>query len=212
MVFNKILMKLKRSLQKPLKKLRQNSDSKKNKNKDFSIISNNCWGGFVYQHLKLDYKTPFIGLFLLPDDYIKLLNNLEYYLGCNLKFTDNPKHVAKVDGKEYPVGILDDVEIYFMHYKSKEEALEKWNRRVKRLNFNNLFIVFAETKLCSKTNIDEFNKVKYKNKICFTAKKYNYNNFIYLKSYNKQGYLSPDYMEKYHKYFDVVQWLNNCNN
>ena len=39
MVFNKILMKLKRSLQKPLKKLRQNSDSKKNKNKDFSIIN-----------------------------------------------------------------------------------------------------------------------------------------------------------------------------
>lgn len=34
------------------------------KNKCFTIISNNCWGGFVYQKFNLQYRTPFVGLFI----------------------------------------------------------------------------------------------------------------------------------------------------
>ena len=31
---------------------------------DFSIIGDNCWGGFVYRHLRRPYLTPMAGLFL----------------------------------------------------------------------------------------------------------------------------------------------------
>jgi uncharacterized protein (DUF1919 family) len=37
----------------------------------FSIISNNCWGGFVYQYFGLKYSSPFAGLFLFSKDYLK---------------------------------------------------------------------------------------------------------------------------------------------
>jgi uncharacterized protein (DUF1919 family) len=33
------------------------------KNQDFTIISNDCWGGGVYEDLQLQYTTPMVGLF-----------------------------------------------------------------------------------------------------------------------------------------------------
>ncbi len=53
---------------------------KKIKYKDFSIISNNCWAGFVYQSYNLPYNTPTIGMFIVSDDYIKLIGNLQHYM------------------------------------------------------------------------------------------------------------------------------------
>ena len=38
-------------------------------NTNFSIISNNCWGGYVYQEQNLPYQSPFVGLFLYAKDY-----------------------------------------------------------------------------------------------------------------------------------------------
>lgn len=32
------------------------------KNKDFVIISDNCWGGAVYQWYDRPYNSPFVGL------------------------------------------------------------------------------------------------------------------------------------------------------
>ena len=34
-------------------------------NKKFTIISNNCWGGWVYREFAVPYQTPTIGLFFL---------------------------------------------------------------------------------------------------------------------------------------------------
>ena len=36
---------------------------KKVKNKNFTIISNNCWAGGVYEDLRMEYNTPTVGLF-----------------------------------------------------------------------------------------------------------------------------------------------------
>ncbi len=49
-------------------------------NKDFTIISNNCWGGYIYDRYGLKYMTPTIGGIFFPDDYIKFISNLDYYL------------------------------------------------------------------------------------------------------------------------------------
>jgi len=39
--------------------------------KSFSIISNNCWGGLVYQYFGLPYNTPTVGLFIMDDDFFE---------------------------------------------------------------------------------------------------------------------------------------------
>ena len=55
------------------------------KNKDFSIFSNNCWGGVVYDRYALPYRTPTIGLWIPPKDYIKLLKNSKLYFNSEIK-------------------------------------------------------------------------------------------------------------------------------
>ena len=47
-----------------------------------------------------------------------------------------------------PIGVLDDIEVVFLHYKSEQEALEKWNRRSKRINWNNIVFKFSEQNYC----------------------------------------------------------------
>ena len=48
---------------------------KKSNTKQICIITNNCYGTKYYHKNKLQYNTPFIGIFLYSDCYIKLLEN-----------------------------------------------------------------------------------------------------------------------------------------
>ena len=57
------------------------------KNKNFTIICDNCWAGKVYQELGLPYQTPFVGMFIFSPDYIKMLKNLKHYLSGNIPLT-----------------------------------------------------------------------------------------------------------------------------
>ena len=41
-------------------------------NKDFTIISNNCWGGMIYESYGMQKLSPTVGLFFMSEDYIKL--------------------------------------------------------------------------------------------------------------------------------------------
>jgi uncharacterized protein (DUF1919 family) len=101
------------------------------KNKEFILVSNNCWGYQLYSQLNRTYNTPFVGLFLYPDCYIKLLNDFENNLLTPLTFIEKSKYSQ--EKLNYPIGTINDIEIHFMHYKSEEEAIGKWQRRVQRL-------------------------------------------------------------------------------
>ncbi|RAT98710.1 DUF1919 domain-containing protein [Brevibacillus sp. Leaf182] len=173
-------------------------------NPDFSIISDNCWGAYQYKRLGLQYNTPFIWLYIRKNEYLKLLNNLSYYLSCKLKF-------IKVDGISHPVGVLDDIKIYFNHSASEREAEDAWNRRLKKLNWDNLFIQMT---IESEEEAYAFDKLPYKNKIAFTEKDYQLYSCFWISEWEK-----PSVRERYegfwqfvhtesHKYFDVVSWLN----
>lgn len=163
------------------------------KNKDFTIISNNCWGGFVYQRYDLVYNTPFIGLFIFASDYIKLLKNFKKYIHKELVFINASKSKYIIELKnnntynKYPIALLGDVEIHFLHYKDENEAREKWNRRVKRINYDNILIKFSENDLCTPNLIKEFDKVNFDNKICLTANKYDIKSAIQIKEFEKLG-------------------------
>ena len=154
---------------------------------NFTIISNNCWGGFVYQSYGIPYNSPTIGLFFMPDDYIKFVANLKEYTSAELTFI-NPESSAyyniikeeKSFGK-FPVGKLNDIEIIFLHYRSEKEAYEKWTRRCERINWDKMLVKFNDQNGCTDEHITAFDKLDIKNKICFTAKKYNgLNSVIYI--------------------------------
>lgn len=170
---------------------------RKLKYKDFSILSNNCWGGFIYQEFDLPYTSPTIGLFIYERDYVKFLSNIKYYFSLPLEFikVEESKYFDKVTEhgtKEitYPIAKLNDIEIFFMHYHSQKEAIEKWDRRKKRVNFNRLLVKMSERADCDLETVKSFLELPYNNKICFTESEYNLKNCIKIDEFselNKKG-------------------------
>ena len=146
--------------------------------RDLCIISNNCWAGTaVYQPFGLKYNTPTVGLFIMDDDYIEFLENLDFYLAQPLRFVplteSKYRDTLFKDGERsvnYPLAILDDkVEIHFLHYKSESEAAEKWQRRKLRINKKRLLIKWSlrYSSHTNDTNIERFLNLPFKNKVAF---------------------------------------------
>ena len=187
--------------------------NKKLKTKDFSIISNNCYAGIVYQYLGLKYNTPTIGLFFYAAEYIKFLENFNHYIHCSLSFIDTNKsryykQLCKSGYENVIIGILEDVEIVFLHYQSREEAKNKWEKRCKRLSKNIIF-KFNDQNLCTIETIKKFDELPYKHKIFFSSKQYkNIKSCIWIEKYKKMKYIKEDYYSG-HKYFNIIDYVNN---
>jgi uncharacterized protein (DUF1919 family) len=182
------------------------------RNTDFTIIANNCWGSRIYQELGIAYNTPFVGLFFAAPCYLKMLANLDDYLFADLKFTNRSKYPTFKDISGYPIGLLgNEIEIHFRHYKSEEEAREKWFRRARRMNMDNLFVAFSDRDIFSEELLKEFDALPYKRKVCFTAKPYrNSPSAVYLPEYAGRKFIGDIYNEHfvYKRYFDIADWLN----
>lgn len=129
-----------------------------------SIACNNCWGGILYHTLGLECLSPFKNLALSPTDLMHMLPNLKHYL------TETPKlegwRTDPHSNQLYPVMSIDDVKIHFNHDSTVDEALEKWTRRCKKFNYDNVFV-------CIYTEEDDIVEMflrlnEYPNKVCFT--------------------------------------------
>ena len=62
--------------------------NKKLVNKEFTIISNNCWGGMIYDSYGLRKNSPTVGMFIMADDYIKFISDLRGNTSKELTFID----------------------------------------------------------------------------------------------------------------------------
>lgn len=188
------------------------------KNHNFTIISNDCWGGGVYEDLQLQYKTPIVGLFFYAPCYIDFLENFNHLIHLQLLFIDESKYKEANDYRfennhYYPIAKLKEVEVHFLHYKSVQEALSNWNRRKARINYNNLFFKFSDSSLCTHELIERFDKlpVSENNKVMFAAKKMNtVKSVVFLRQYKRKISIGDIYNNRwaYRKNFDVVKWLN----
>ena len=209
-------MELKNSQRLGLSKIRRKMINKSN----FTIISNNCWGGMIYESYGLIKQTPTVGLYFLPKDYIKFIGNLEYYLSQKLKFIDpysskNLRAIKEIVKDkhygEYPVGKIDDIEIYFLHYRSKKSAFEKWNRRINRIDFNHILFKFNDQNGCSLEDLINFKNLNLQNKICFTVLD-NFKGekeFIHIKDTQHNGFVDVfDEPFGKSKYLDVNLLIN----
>ncbi len=163
------------------------------KNKDFTIISNNCWAGRCYQYLDMPYLTPTVGLYFFADEYLRFVSDLHYYLSIELEFIkpENSKYYNELKIRNQlnrPIGKLGDVEIVFLHYKTETEAKEKWDRRKQRVNFDNILIKFSRMDLCTEEHIKKFDSLNFKNKFIL-------NNRLPLK-YKSEIYWNEKYREE----------------
>ena len=162
-------------------------------------------------------KTPTVGLFFTSKDYLKFISNLKYYLSLKLEFIDynNSKNIdflAENDiKKNIIIGVLDDIEIYFLHYKNPEEAFDKWERRKKRINYQKIIFKFNDQNGCNLDDLNTFLNLPYKNKIFFTVKNWKINNQSIIKIFqliNKKYILASHEPFGNNIQFNVNKFIN----
>ncbi len=197
------------------------------KNKDFSLLCNNCFAGGIYHKFHLQYNTPTIWTYIYPEEYIRLLENLPFYLAQPLEFTTHTKHplACTLNGSKctnYPIGVLGgEIEIHFMHYASEKAAMQKWGQRLRRFNQNNLFVMFsldrgwfedsAMNSALMQELLERFEKLPYQNKLFFSPKPLTTcKSAVYIKDCINSPFIF-DYTRnrKYEKYVDLTKWFNH---
>lgn len=204
--FGRIPIELMKNLEWSLYKKRK---CRRLKSPDFSIIASNCVGTFIYYDLGLPFHSPTINLTIGMNDFVKFAENLEWYL---------EKNIIRIKGDyKYPTGMLEDIRINFVHYKSFEESVEKWEERKKRINWANLFFMGAERDDCTYETVQRFDKLPYRNKVIFTHKEYPQIKSAYcIKGFEKEPELGQILefknqllKRRYLDDFDYVSFLNS---
>ena len=132
------------------------------KRSKMTIFSNCCWGSKIYHYLGLPFLSPLINMYVLDEDYMKLVADPKIILQEDinlLRYENGPKH-------PFPVFRLGDIKLYFQHYETAEEAYEKWNERKGRINWNNIFFMMYSD---NENIVNAFCQLPYSKKVCFTT-------------------------------------------
>lgn len=181
-------------------------DQRKLNNKSFSLFSHNCLGGVMYHDLGVEFQSPVINMRFTPHDFIRMITNLDRYMHETIVFIEADK--------KYPVGVLGDIVIEFVHYKTQEEVIEKWENRKKRIHKDNMFFMCNDEGL-TYDEMKLYDSLPYKNKILFSSVP---------RDEIKCSVYCPDFPEYtnveliqfsnwfgkryYQEYFDYVKWFN----
>lgn len=185
---------------------------KKLNNTDFSIISNNCWGGRCYEYFGLQKQSPTVGCYFFAEDYIKLVLDLRNYMSMEIKMiqAEESRYAEELRRRgqmHIPVGILGDIEIVFLHYKDPEVAKQKWERRTKRINWDNLILKFSYMNLCEDAYIHQFEKIQGIKKVLFTGKPFSEYKEAYVVPGKEDGHVENDTFY-WNRYVDIYSLLN----
>ena len=179
-------------------------------NHGMTVISANCVGAFILHDLNEPFNSPFVNLYLSPNDFVRYLQNIEFYQQQSLTFIQSEK--------PYPVAKLVDLKVHFMHYRNSQEAQQKWLARSARMNLDNLFIMMTDkddAQGIAYEDLAAFDQLPFKNKVVFTRKPYpEFKSAFYIKGFEKQNQVGDLFTfsgwngVKYYDQFDYVAWFN----
>ncbi len=189
-----------------------------------SILSDDCWGGYVYHKLHLPFSSPCINISWDKEDYIRFVQNPLYYFDLPLEM----EREGDIRKNLYPIGRLgeDDkkVTMNFVHAVTFQQAKVMWNRRKKRVNRERIFIKFAFPAYIENSSwlLEQFNKITFP-KIAFFSGETNIKDVIYSprfewfvnQSERAETLIFSDYVRNLDYLFkdiDILKLLNNEEN
>lgn len=183
------------------------------------IISNNCIGGLLYNDYGMRFDSPTVNLQFSANDFLKFAANIDYYLQHDITEVKNlSKEFYRGFDREndpFPVGRIDDVNVYFQHYVTFEEAVWAWQRRKERYYESvkagyvvNLIFLLKE---CQQDILEEFEKLPQQHKIMLTESAItgpNVFNFDLRKAGEAwYAYEKGISLKKTYEQFDFANWL-----
>ena len=208
MVISKITSAIRNRLNLTVRTMRFSKAKKSFKNYNFSVFSSNCVGCLMLHDLGLPFNSPFVNLYLEAKDYLKYLENPQKY--NQMEFTEISSAC------NYPVALLGDLTVYFVHYKTFEEAVSAFKRRVARISYENLFVIFSERDGCTYEDLITFDALPYKNKVVFTHKPYpDIKSSFCIEGFENDGELGSiiewdkKLGEKIYDRFDFTNWFKS---
>ena len=180
------------------------------KRTDFTIIASNCNGTIIYHDMGLPFLSPTINLTISAPDFVKLAEDLPYYMAQPLVPMDSTEDIS------FPKGLLGDILINFVHYSTFEEAEAAWERRKARINWENLFFIASEKNGCTYDIIRRFDNLSYPHKVIFTYKDYpEFSSSFRLPGFEGLGHLGTttgfqpgSLLRRYLDSFDYISFLN----
>lgn len=112
----------------------------------FSILSEICFGGFLSHRMCIEHLSPFKNLWLRGRDYFEVLRDLEHFMSVEPVFTgwyEEKNDDGTKTGVLNPILTLDGrVELICNHDSDPQAAIDKWNRRRVKVNYDNLLVTF----------------------------------------------------------------------
>ncbi len=129
-----------------------------------TIISDDCWGGYVYHYLGLEFSSPLINTAWDKTEFSKFIQDPLFYLQMELTMIQE----GDLSKGIWPVGRLGtaekNVQVQFVHNVDFMEAEQQWNRRKKRMNQNNILVKMGVdiSDQNAKNYIDAFENCKFR--------------------------------------------------
>lgn len=118
------------------------------------------------------------------------------------------EQLLQIGGKSVtcPIGILDDVEIIFLHYSSNEEAKQKWEKRKERVNYENLIFKFSEMNGCTKDHLTRFDELEASKKVAFVTRDYGLSSQCIFREYKNAPEILNDTLN-FRRYFNLRTFI-----
>lgn len=186
--------------------------------REFTIISNNCWGGTVYESYGLLKQSPTVGMFVMPKDFIRLCSDLERYLSLPLEFVrPEESRYAEALGADprwgsYLVGRLGDVELEMLHHHDEAEARAKWDRRLGRVRWDRLIFKLNDQNGATEEDLEAFDALPLGHKVVFAAREHpDVRSCVRIHCPRKCEFVPASY-EPFGRNlsFDTTRYINDC--
>ena len=163
---------------------------------------------------------------IYEDQFLVFCKHLREYSACPVERL-TPEEEPEFASFSYPIGKLrggvvglPDINLLFVHYKTFEEAKEKWETRFQRVSYDDIFILMDRGMDARDDILDEFYGLPFKHKAFFTDKKdlVRWPNNFSFSFYTPEDYVSGCLYRNVWKgaeahhwmdEFDYVRWLND---
>lgn len=137
-----------------------------------SILCNDCLAGYIYRYLRLPYASPLIWTSIKPKDFLLLCEHPLDYLSNGIAKKNDPDLlletplIAELKYQNF------SIKVNLRHYKTFEEAQEKFNRRLSRLNRENLFVILDSFEGIDVQDFYQFKQAMLQNKFNYATSLY----------------------------------------